>query len=165
MSIVFSGSELLNIAIGIEKQGYIFYDVMARSTKETIVRELFTRLARAERQHENTFQNVLSEIGNFTFPQSWSQEYDDYLKALINSAVFTDEMATSELATHVDSPVDALDIGISAEKDSILFYYNMKEVLPVSSTSIVEKIIIEEKSHLTQLTEIKRQIIEAGNKV
>ncbi len=34
MSISLSGSELINIAIGIERRGIAFYDVMVRSTNQ-----------------------------------------------------------------------------------------------------------------------------------
>jgi len=45
MSISFSGSELINIAIGIERRGSAFYDIMARSTENTIARDVFQYLA------------------------------------------------------------------------------------------------------------------------
>lgn len=41
MSISFSGSELVNIAIGIERRGIAFYDVMAKSTKNAVAGDAF----------------------------------------------------------------------------------------------------------------------------
>ena len=38
MSISFSGSELINIAIGIERRGIAFYDTMTKSTKNAATR-------------------------------------------------------------------------------------------------------------------------------
>jgi rubrerythrin len=155
MSIAFSIGELIKIAVGIEKQGIVFYDVMARSTQQPIERNLFIRLAEAERTHMETFKRMLREADTYTSSEDQQREYDDYLRALVNNAVFTDEMATSELATRTDSDAGALDIGIRAEKDSILFYYYMKEVMPTTGVAILDKILNEEKLHLSQLSEIK----------
>jgi len=40
MSISFYGNELINIAIGIERRGLAFYDVMAKSTGNAAAREI-----------------------------------------------------------------------------------------------------------------------------
>ena len=159
MSIVFSGNELIDIAIGIEKQGIVFYDVMARSTEQPIARDLFIHLAEAERDHAETFRSMLSAVEKYTPPEDKIREYGDYVNALVKNAVFTDEMATNELATHLDSEIEAVDIGISAEKDSILFYYYMKEVLPQAGLSVLDKILNEEKQHLSQLNELKKNLL------
>ena len=48
MSISFSGSELINIAIGIERRGIAFYDVMAKSAEDDKLRDVFQYLADME---------------------------------------------------------------------------------------------------------------------
>ena len=45
MSIPFSGSKLINIAIGIERNGSAFYDIMARSVENPMTRDVFLFLA------------------------------------------------------------------------------------------------------------------------
>ncbi len=160
MSIVFSGGELLDIAIGIEKQGVVYYDIMARSTKQQIASDLFSHLADAERVHAETFQDMLADVEIYSPPPNKLNEYNDYMQALIKNVVFTDEMVTSELATHIDSEIEAIDIGINVEKDSILFYYFMKEVIPVAGTKTLDKILAEEKMHLSQLNNLKKKMVE-----
>ena len=90
-------------------------------------------------------------------------EYAGYFQALVDSAVFTDDMITSEMATQVDNDIKALELGISAEKDSILFYYEMKDVMPKQALPTINRVIAEEKSHLRQLSEIKRRLAEASS--
>lgn len=164
MSIAFSLEEIIKLAVGIEKQGIVFYDVMARSTQQPEARDLFKHLAEAERHHMTTFSNMLPQAAKSAPSVVSEGEYDDYLKALVNNAVFTDEMATNELATRTDSDVDALDIGINAEKDSILFYYYMRDVVPQSVLPAVNKIIGEEKEHLSQLSAIKTRLSAGKSK-
>ena len=62
------------------------------------------------------------------------------------------------MAAEADSDIKALELAISAEKDSILFYYELRDLLPHSATSTINRIIAEEKTHLQQLTEIKRKL-------
>jgi rubrerythrin len=158
MSITFSGSELINIAIGIERKGVAFYDIMTRSTENATTRDIFQYLANMEREHIQIFQGMLAEADKCHIPDTYAQEYASYLQALVDSAVFTDDMVTSEMATQADSDIEALELAISAEKDSILFYYEMKEVMPQRAQATVNKIITEEKSHLRQLSELQRKL-------
>ena len=158
MSISFSGSELISIAIGIERRGIAFYDIMARSIQNAAARDAFQYLADMERQHIQIFQNILSEADKYQIPDTYAEEYIAYLQALVDSAVFTDDLATSEMATRVSSDIEAVELAISAEKDSILFYYEMKDIMPQRAQPTVNKIIAEEKSHLRQLSELKRKL-------
>jgi rubrerythrin len=64
----------------------------------------------------------------------------------------------SEMVTQADSDIKALEVGISAEKDSILFYHEMKEIMPGPDIPVIDRIIAEEKSHLQQLTAIKKKL-------
>jgi len=161
MSISFSVSELIDIAIGIERRGITFYDIMAKSTDDDMARHVFQSLADMEREHIHIFQDMLGEADEDRPSETCSQEYADYLRALIDNAVFTDDMITSEVATQADSDLKAVELGISAEKDSILFYYEMKDIMPRQALPMMNQIIAEEKSHLRQLSEIKKRLAAA----
>jgi rubrerythrin len=158
MSIAFSAAELIDIAIGIERRGITFYDVMAKSTDNEIARSVFQGLVDMEREHIQIFQDMLGEADKYQLDEKATREYADYLQALIDSAVFTDDMITSEMATQADSDIKAVELGISAEKDSILFYYQMKDIMPPPALPMINRIIAEEKSHLRQLSEIKKKL-------
>jgi len=58
--IFFSGSELINIAISIERTGIAFYDIMAKSTENAAARDTFRHLADMERDHIQ----ILKSSGN-----------------------------------------------------------------------------------------------------
>ena len=162
MSIVFSSSELINIAIGIERRGITFYDIMARSTDNEIARDAFQGLADMEREHIQIFQGMLDEADKYNLAETAAEEeYAGYLQALVDNAVFTDDMITSEMATQADSDIKAVELGISAEKDSILFYYQMRDIMPQPALPMINRIIAEEKSHLRQLSDIKK-VLAAG---
>jgi rubrerythrin len=158
MSISFSGSELINIAIGIEGRGIVFYDVMAKSTQNEAARDVFNYLADMERGHIETFKAMLEGADKFQISADESEQYTAYLRALVDSAVFSDDLVTSEMAAQAESDAAALELAIQSEKDSILFYYEMKEVMPQRAQATVDNIIAEEKSHLRQLSELKKKL-------
>ena len=161
MAITFSGSELINIAIGIEQRGIAFYDIMAKSTESAGVRDIFQYLTDMERTHIDIFEGMLGKSDKYQIPETYAEEYSGYLQALVDNAVFTDDAITSEMATRASSDIEALELAIRAEKDSILFYYGMKEVLPQPAQSMVDKIIGEEKSHLREISELKKKLAAA----
>ncbi len=162
MATVFSGNELIKIAIGIERRGISFYDVMAKSMDSEIARAAFEGLADMEREHLKNFQDMLGETAAGHTGETPTPEYPDYIQTLIDEAVFSDDLITGEIATQADTDIKAVELGISAEKDSLLFYYEMKDSLPHRITPIINRIIAEEKAHLRQLSEIKKRLTGAG---
>jgi rubrerythrin len=161
MSIVFSPAELINIAIGIERSGITFYDIMARTTDSEMAREIFVDFVEMERGHLMLFQEMLSGTGDHKPAETLTSEYSSYLQALIDDAVFTNDAVMSETVTQADSDIKALEVGISAEKDSILFYQSITDVMPRRTIPVLDRIISEEKSHLQQLTAIKKKLQNA----
>lgn len=158
MSIGFSGIELINIAIGIESRGIAFYDVMARSTENAAARDAFQYLADMEREHIRIFQGMLAEADKYQPREADLGEYAAYLRALVDSAVFTDDMVTSQMAAQAESDIEAIELAIAAEKDSILFYYEMKDIMPRQAQPTVDRVITEEKLHLGQLSGLKKEL-------
>ncbi len=68
-------------------------------------------------------------------------------------------MMSGDAATYADNEIKAVELGIEAEKHSLLFYYGMAETMPAETKSIIDKIIAEEKSHLVGLTSLRRQLL------
>ena len=158
MSIFFSGGELINIAIGIESRGISFYNTLVQTTESAAARDIFQYLADAERQHVQIFQDMLGDFGKYQPQESYAGEYTPYFQSLVDSAVFTDDLVASQKAAKAGSDANAIDIAIRAEKDSILFYYGMREVMLQQAHSMVDKIIAEEKLHLEQLSALKKEL-------
>jgi len=159
MSISFSGNELVDIAIGIERDGVAFYEVMAKSSANAVTRDLFKYLAEKEREHIRIFQGMLAEADMWLMPEAYAQEYTAYLRALVDSAIFSEEKITSKIAEDTENYIQALELAIGAEKDSILFYNELKEVTSQRAKVIINKIITEEKSHLEKLSELKNKLV------
>ena len=163
MSVSLSGDELINLAIDIERRGIAFYDIMARTAENDATREAFRYLVEMEREHVRTFQDRLNCVRKSKLSQDRMQGNAIYLQALADSAVFTEDMATGETAAQVASDIGALELGISTEKDSILFYYELRDMLAEPLGDEISKIIDEEKRHLSQLSDLKARLMHARN--
>jgi len=159
MSIFFSGNELVEIAIGIEENGLAFYESVANKTKNREAKVIYDYLAGEEKKHLTTFQNMQKTIGQYQPPESYAGEYMLYLKAQVDSHVFSNVKEAQEKAERAPNETNALDIGIEAEKDSILYYSEMQKLVREPDRRIVSKIIDEEKVHLRQLSDLKAAMI------
>jgi rubrerythrin len=155
MSIIFSGSELLEVAVGIEKNGAAFYQALAEKSQDESTQAIYRHLAAEEIKHQKTFLSMLDEVGHYQPPQDYAEAYRFYLKSLVDSSVFTDVAHARQIAAKTSSDKQALDIGIQAEKDSILFYSEMKNLVKPADQQIIINIIDEERDHLNQLSQLK----------
>ena len=162
MSILFSGSELLEIALGIERNGAAFYQALADKTKNKNAKAIYEHLASEERKHLNTFQGMLNTLGQYQPPEAYAEEYMLYLKSLVDSSVFSNVTEARQKAEKISGEIEALDTGIQAEKDSILFYTEMQNFVRQPDQKIVLNIIDEEKAHLRQLSQLKQTLQKAG---
>ena len=157
MGIFFSGSELLEIAIGIERNGMAFYQVLADKTGNRGVKDIYNHLAGEEKKHLDTFQGMSDSLGQAKPPETYTEEYMLYLKSLVDSAVFSNVTEARQKAGKVFNKIEALDTGIQAEKDSILFYTELRNLVRERDRKVVFNILNEEKNHLRQLSELKAE--------
>ena len=162
MGVFFSGRELINIAVGIERNGAVFYDSLADSTRDAAVQGTYKYLADKEKEHIGIFRNMLGSVGDYQPPETLTEEYDSYLKALTDSLVFTDDQVAREIARKVNSDIEAIQIALGAEKDSILFYSEIRDLVRMPDRDVVNKIIEEEKSHVRQLSDLKKDLSKRG---
>ncbi len=152
----FNDVEALKIAINIEEEGLEFYATLVRTTKDSKVKEVFSRLAVSEKEHINRFQKIYSEIPSSPSTAQGAEDatMDLYLKYLVDTGIFSQKGEARKLAAEIKSDREALKIGIQAEKDSILYYSEAaKSTKYDSGKKVFELLINEEKEHLKLLAE------------
>ncbi len=155
---VFTAGELYDIAVGIERNGAAYYDSLLQVATDLELKDLYSGLAGMERQHIEVFQSLRAGAGSGpVVPLVDEAEYGAYLKALIDSSVFTDDKVAMEMARNAAGPGEALQLALGAEKDSILFYSEMRELVPQRERDAVERIINEERKHVRELSELKQR--------
>ncbi len=162
MGVFFSGSEMLEIAMEIENSGIRYYDTLAERAQNKEISARFKYLSGEEKKHLDILKDMVNSAGKYQPPESYPGEYMLYLKSLVDNAVFKDAGDAQHKAQRASSASEAIDIGIQAEKDSILFYTEMEKMVSKSDRSTVMNILRMEKDHLRQLCELKTMIGENG---
>lgn len=157
MSIIFSGKELLDIAIQIEKNGFAFYSNVGEKLEAGKARDLILWLADEEKGHIKKFEDILSTLRweELDMTPAEQEEYTLYLKALADARVFTTELKARECAATVRNELDAINLAIGFEKDSLLFLHAMKAMVPGEDAFAVEELQWEEMMHLKKLVGLK----------
>ena len=150
MGIDFNADEVFEIAEQIERNGAKFYRDVAEKVTEENYKKLLTDLAKMEDEHEQTFKSLRSQLTadekiQTTFdPEGESERY---LRALADTRVFY------EKDVDTTSMKGILKSAITAEKDSIVFYLGMKDVVPAQlGKQKLDDIIKEEMGHISLLS-------------
>jgi rubrerythrin len=90
-------------------------------------------------------------------PEAYPGEYFAYMNALASSYVFTQKDKGEEAAKNTKNDEEAIGLGIGFEKESILFYVGMKKVVPEHDHKVIDELIMQEQSHLEQLSDLKKK--------
>ncbi len=152
----FNDAEALKIAINVEEEGSEFYSAIMNNTNDSRVKEVFSKLASDEKEHINRFQKIYAEISSQANSTREFEEdtVDLYLKHLIDTGIFSRKGEAKRIAGEIKTDIDALKIGIQAEKDAILYYSEAaKNTKHSAGKKVFELLINEEKEHLRLLAE------------
>lgn len=158
MSYLFSAGDILETAIQIEKNGAAFYDNLARATLNFQARSVYTDLLAQERKHQATFEQMLASIAAQQDGQRLFEDRSRFIKSLAEGAVFSGQKVIADLAKRTLSDAEAIQVGIGFEKDSILYYIEMREIVRQVDRDVVDRVIGEEKKHLSVLSELLKKV-------
>ena len=150
MSYDFNADDVFEMAEQIEKNGADFYRNAAAATADEEPKRFLLDLAAMEDDHEKTFAAMrkrLSKADRSSTVFDPDNEATSYLKALADTRIFFEkEIDTASMQA-------ILKAAILAEKDSIVFYLGMKDLVPEGlGQSRLDDIIKEEMSHIKLLS-------------
>jgi len=155
---VLTAAEALKWALEIEKNGEAFYNAVARKSAAIFddeVRALFEDLAAQERGHYQAFQKMLEKVkpdpdlSNVEY-----EEYQAYLQVALADALFEGPDKGLTLAKQAQDRETALRAAMGFEKDTLLFFYDLREMVSEAERTVISDIILEEKAHLRRLTKM-----------
>jgi len=159
MSIRFNADEIFEMAEQIERNGAKFYRRAAEGATVPKGRQLLLNLAAMEDEHEGIFADMRADMlkqgGMATVDSVFDPEGQAglYLRAMADGHVFDMRADPSERLTGKETMGDILQTAIGLEKDSIVFYLGMKEMVPERlGKAKIDDIIKEEMSHITDLS-------------
>lgn len=151
---VFTAAQALDMALQIEKNGEAFYHAAAAKAADPAARDIFGELARQEQRHYVAFQKMAARLGHMHETPARSvadEEYRYYLKATLDGHLFSGPDKALAVAEKAEDATLALQGAIGFEKDTLLFYYDLRDMVDESDREVLRGIILEEKSHVQRL--------------
>ena len=147
----FNADNILEVAQQLERNGARFYRHAAETVSDASSKSFLTELADMEAEHEATFGALRAELSqNEKAGTTFALEGDAgvYLQALADTRVFFEKEMDPQ------SIEDIYKSAITAEKDSIVFYLGLKDMVSeASGKARIDQIIHEEKEHPTLLSQ------------
>jgi len=155
----FTINDAFQFAFKIEEDGEKFYHRAAEIAEDEEVKKIFENLAEEENEHNKTFENMFSRIDKQERPKEKLEEYLDYLNTLIDEAIFTDEALEKNLSEIKDTS-SAIKFAVQRELDTILFFHELKNLVPGKQHDFIDEIIDEEREHYIKLIELNKKYRE-----
>lgn len=155
----FNADEIFRIAEQIEKNGADFYSRVAAKVADAPMKSLFTDFSSMEKEHEKIFSAMRSTLAEKDREGTTFDPEDEgaqYLQTLAGVSVLDDKVkkafALLEGLSGKEGLRSALTAAIDLEKESVVFYLGMKELVPARlGKDKLEGILKEEMRHIRVL--------------
>ncbi len=151
----FDAFEVLALAQSIEENTIEFYEKVCEMHSKKSECDFLLKLADMEKEHKETYAHMQAKLKKVSAESSNADLFTDidlYLKAVLDSQSVEGSQFASMLLRGDETLREILLIAIDLEKETILFYLGLKDVVrAVEDKEIVDKIIQEEKSHIVTL--------------
>ncbi|MDD2672057.1 MAG: ferritin family protein [Syntrophales bacterium] len=158
---IFKADEILQFAKRVEENGEKFYRHAAEITEDEEARYLFNHLADEEIKHGQIFAGMLANLDLLSRmeaqapAETYPGEYYSYLRNYIDGSVIFTRSAESDFRDIRDT-LAAINFAIDREVDSILYYTEIKRIVPSQQHKTIDGIIDEERRHFMQLSDYKK---------
>jgi rubrerythrin len=151
----FSADEIYQMAQQIERDGAGYYRKAAQFFPEKEQKKLFEKLAKMEDKHLEQFTEMRNELQDETTDVVYDVDgqAEVYLRAIAEDKVFDVKSDPADYIKPDSSVVDILKKAIELEKNSIIFYIGLKDLVPTKGGKRkIEAIIQQETRHIVMLT-------------
>jgi rubrerythrin len=159
MNVTFSRNEVIEMAVQIEKRGLEFFEAMTNSAASENVKKVFEFLAQEERNHIATFESLRNSEDRMQLqgPYNW-EEVGQYFGTLIDNMVFPKVEEGDQLSQEINDEFTAIHTAISIEKDNILFFREISDLVGERDKKLLAELVDEEKSHIRKLMILKQEL-------
>ncbi|MHC4560391.1 MAG: ferritin family protein [Planctomycetota bacterium] len=154
MVITFTADDIFEIAEEIEKNAVEFYSEAAERSTDEDTKKLLLEMATNEDEHLKTFRQmrkelrVEEEIATFD-PDRRSAAY---LQTMADARTWEGRINPTQELSGNETTRQILDIALDAEKEMVVFYFGLKNLVSTQTgREKVEEIIIEELEHISAL--------------
>jgi len=159
---MFNADEILAIAVKIEQNAHDFYSRAAENVEDEGAKTLFRDLANWEVSHIKLFSDMREKFAaqrEALDAMDVDGEAAKYLQAIADGEIFKVSQTQADLDAIGSDPASIIHTAMGREKDSVIFYTAMKDMVPETlGKDDIDKIIEEEMSHVRFLAEKARTL-------
>ncbi|MBN1983055.1 MAG: ferritin family protein [Chitinivibrionales bacterium] len=151
MSIHYSAEEIYDIGIQIEINGREFYKSAAKKTADPDTKRLCNDLGNWEEKHVEIFERLKEEFCSNEKDAllDLDQQQYLYLKATADNHIFLKTLDIAALVAQCKNPVEILEMALKFEKDSVVLYLSMSDLVPEKlGRSHIAELVNEELRHV-----------------
>ncbi len=152
MTTAYSGAEIVEIAIQIEGCGEAYYEEAISQSRSQKAKEIFTHLRDEEHRHAKIFEGMLPKMREADSSWRHNEEYSTYMHALAENRVFPTPEAARQAVKGLSDDISAVRYALGFEKDTILFFHEMRSAAQEKDFEVIDKLIAEERKHIQSLT-------------
>ena len=146
---MFSTSEILDLAVRIEKNGEAVYRQAADKISNPELVALLTWMADEEVKHASWFSELKSKLSMTSHNPFIEERSHELFEDVLGEKNFSHKDVDFDRVQNVD---ELMAIFIEFEKDSVLFYEVLEPFIEDETTlENLRKIIAEENKHITEL--------------
>ncbi len=152
----FNAEEVFEMAIKIEANGAAFYRRAAALQTDKADKDFLESIARMEDGHRAGFEKMKATVSDMEKSQTVFDPNDElhlYLKAMADAHGGEGDPKIAARLTGDETMAQIIETAIGLEKESILFYLGLKDIVPPRlGQEKIDAIIREEKKHIAQLS-------------
>ena len=153
---VFSAAEMVDLAVQLEQNGQVFYQEAANHARQEDVKHLLDFLAKEEQRHEAAFRSMQPEESEHRPAQEYPGQKSAFIQALLEERLLPAGEVVERVLPGLTSDAEVLDFALSFEKDTLLFYYEMRHMMGGAHREIMDDILEQEKIHIERLRRMCR---------
>ena len=158
METTYTSKDIVEMAVQAKERGAELYLVLARNSENYHVGQLFTELAKDEHRHKMQLEKWLGELSGAKREEAYPGERSLYLKALVDSNAFNCDAAKKQALEKTISEEEALQAGITFEKDFMLFLHDLKRHVSPGGEKTIDELIDDEIKHLKEMFHMKEKV-------
>lgn len=157
MSKIFNATEIADLGIEKEKKRRDFYDLVSRRFEDNRMKKLFSSLRDWEEEHIKKFGEIRERIAESEPIESYPGELMSYMQSLVGDMLYN-QVSPDLFSQNVKTEIEAINFGISFEKDAILFFLEMYSFINTPHKEVIQSLIEEEKKHIIYLADLRKAL-------
>lgn len=157
---VFKIAEILDMGIEKEKKRRDFYGKLKNLYKQPNLVKLFTDLEKWEEEHVTRFTAIKKGLSEEQVShESYEGELMNYMHAYLDHRLYY-EIDSPTFLKKVQEIDDALTMAMHFEKDAIIFFTELLNLVAEAHKPTIKQLINEEKQHLLFLYNIRKEVVQ-----